>query len=157
MVSFLMKCPQCVAMIPKGGPCPDCHWSEKHEGDVPTDQGTMLEFARRQKIHTRNYGVFMMLTLGTGLIGLLTAIMWIFVIYNGSLIAFFLVALFTVLTGVLSVVLAMSRKLFPVNLNCPSCDIGLEELMMSGDHCPSCDVQLKPTADQSPELMASAR
>jgi len=26
--SFLMDCPQCGLTIPKGGPCPDCHWSE---------------------------------------------------------------------------------------------------------------------------------
>jgi hypothetical protein len=85
----------------------------------------------------------MVLMLGTGFIGLLTAVMWCRVIYAGSLIAFVAIGLLTVATGVFSGLLAWAKKVFPVDLNCPSCEIRLDELGVLGSHCPNCSALLK--------------
>jgi hypothetical protein len=148
MASFLMNCPQCNLMIPKGGPCPECHWSEKDEEDVALDRETLQEFARREMTHKRNYTIFMGLSLATALVGGITAFMWWKLIYLGDVIALVWIGLLTVLTGVLSVMLTFSRKLFPVELNCPSCDIRLDELQPQDGHCPNCSAPLRLEASQ---------
>jgi hypothetical protein len=130
-------------MIPKDGPCPDCHWSDKGEAGAELDRDTVLAFALGRKKHTRNYAIFMVLIFATGFVGLVTAVMWFRVIYSGSLIAFVAIGLLTVATGILSVVLAWAKKVFPVDLNCPSCDIRLDELGALGSHCPSCSALLQ--------------
>lgn len=143
MTSFFMNCPQCGVMIPKGSPCSDCRWSEGGEVAAVPSQDLIQAFSFRQKIHAFNFAVSMILMFATGLIGLLTAYMWFRVIYFGNVSAFMLIGFLTVLTGVLSVVTACSKKLFPVDLNCPACDIRLDEVGLEGDHCPSCPAQLK--------------
>ena len=141
--SFLMNCPQCGVMIPKGGPCSDCHWSENAEAAEDSDQNVVREFAARRQTHLRNYAIFMSLTFAAGLVGLITAVMWFMVIYRGSLVAFDLIGLFTVAAGLLGVITANAGRLFPIDLKCPSCDIRLDELGTDGDHCPNCSAQLK--------------
>ncbi len=141
--SFLMNCPQCAVMIPKDGPCPDCHWSENAEAVGDAGQDMTREFAARRQVHFRNFAIFMVIMFATGLVGLTTAYMWIRLIYLGDIVAFFLIGFLTVATGILGVVLACARRWFPVDLNCPSCDIRLDELGISCDHCPNCDAQLK--------------
>ena len=143
MVSFLRNCPQCGSMIAKDGPCPDCHWTDKVQEDETLDYEIALEFSRREKIATRNYAIFMVLMLGTGLIGLLTAAAWLKLIFTGDIFALIWIVLFTILTGGLSVMLALSKKLFPTHLNCPTCGIPLEELPADASHCPSCNIQLR--------------
>ena len=141
--SFLMDCPQCGSTIPKGGPCAGCHWSENAEAAGDSDQDTVRAFAARRQVHLRNYAIFMILMFATGLVGLITAAMWVKVIYFGDLVAFVLIGFLTAATGILGVMLACARRLFPVDLNCPSCNIRLDELGTDCDHCPNCSVQLK--------------
>jgi len=142
MSSFLMKCPQCSTMIAKGNPCPDCNWSDKGEEERQADLHLAEEFARRQKTHTRNYAVYMVLMIGTGLIGLLTAYMWFRFIYFGDVVAFVRIGLLTVLTAGLGVVLKFSKKICPIDLNCPACNVRLDQLGVPTDQCPSCSAQL---------------
>ena len=143
MKSFLIDCPQCGVMIAKDMPCPECQWVDQGDDSAEKDRLTMQLFSRRMRIHKRNYAVFMILTLATGLIGMLTAVMWALVIYRGSLIALVGVGLMTVLSGVLAVLLFCSKKLFPTELYCPACDIQLDQLGTIGAKCPSCYAQLK--------------
>ena len=142
MTSFLMSCPQCGLTIAKGSPCVDCHWSDKPEAAM-LDQETTRAFARRQTVHVRNYAVFMVLMFGTGLVALLTSFMWIRIIYLGSVVAFFWLTCLSLATGVLSVLLVCAKKLFPVDLNCPCCNLRLDELGTEDNHCPGCDARLK--------------
>jgi hypothetical protein len=141
--SFLMNCPQCGLMIPKGGPCAECHWSENAGTAKDSDQDMVRAFAARRQVHLRNYAIFMVLTFATGLVSLITAFMWFKVIYFGDLVAFVLIGLLTAATGILGVTTACAKKLLPVDLNCPSCDIRLDELGTDGDHCPNCSARLK--------------
>jgi hypothetical protein len=130
-------------MIPTGGPCPDCHWSDQGEAGAELHHHTVVAFALRRKTHTRNYAIFMVLMFATGFIGLLTAYMWCRVIYSGCLLSFVAIGLLTVVTGVLSVMLTWAKKWFPVDLNCPACNIRLDELGTLGNHCPSCSALLQ--------------
>ncbi|MEA1950015.1 MAG: hypothetical protein U9N87_01430 [Planctomycetota bacterium] len=141
--SFLMNCPQCGLTIPKGGPCEVCRWTEDTETANDFNQDLVREFAARRKVHFRNYAIFMVLAFVTGFVSLITAFMWFRVIYLGDIVAFVLVGFLTVTTGILGVMAACVRKLFPVDLNCPSCDIRLDELGTDGDYCPNCSAQLK--------------
>lgn len=141
--SFLMDCPQCGLMIPKGGPCTECHWSENAGAAEDSDLGVVRAFAERRRVHRRNYAIFMLLMLTAGLVSLITAFMWIKVIYLGDVVAFLLIGLLTVASGILGVTTACAKKLFPVDLNCPSCDIRLDELGTDYDHCPNCSARLK--------------
>ncbi len=141
--SFLMSCPQCGVMIPKGGPCADCHWSENAETARDSDQDMVRAYAARRRVHLINYVIFMVLAFAAGFVSLITAIMWFLVIYLGDIIAFVLIGFLTVASGILGVMAACARKLFPVDLNCPSCDIRLDEFGTDGGHCPNCSVQLK--------------
>jgi len=141
--SFLMDCPQCGSMIPKGGPCPECHWSENAAAAEDSDREMVGSFAARRRVHVRNYAIFMVLALTTGLVSLITAFMWIRVIYLGDILAFVLIGLLTVASGILGVTTSCAKKLFPVDLNCPSCEIRLDELGTDGDHCPNCGARLK--------------
>lgn len=141
--SFLMQCPQCGLTIPKGGPCAGCHWSENAEATGVSDQETVRAFAAGRQVHVRNYAIFMILTFATGLVGLLTAFMWFKAIYLGDVVAFVWIALFTGATGILGAMLAWTKKWFPIELNCPSCGIRLDELGTDGDHCPNCSARLK--------------
>lgn len=157
MSSFLQKCPQCSAMIAKGHPCPECHWSEQSEpapataaagggggGEaVALSVDAIHEYSQREKTHIRNYAIFMVLMLGTGLIGLLTAYMWFRFLYLGDIGALLRVGLLTLITGGLGVLLKFSKKLCPIDLNCPSCGVQLDQVGLNGNHCPGCSAQLK--------------
>lgn len=143
MVSFLMNCPQCGVMIPKDRPCPDCHWSDRDEGTAVSDQSIVREFARRLRKHSRNYAIFMMLMFASGLVSLLTAVMWCLVIYRGSTGAFLLVGVLTVATGILNALLYCSKKLFPVDVLCPACDLHLQDPSLVDHDCPSCGALLR--------------
>lgn len=143
MVSFFMSCPQCGASIPKDGPCTACNWSDRGEDAAVIDQATVEAYALRFRTHATNYAVYMVLMFGTGLLGVLTAYMWWRVIYTGSVGAFLMIGLLTVATGMSSVVLFFAKKLFPVDLNCPACNIRLDEVGTNGNHCPNCSAQLK--------------
>lgn len=148
MATFLRKCEQCGVMIARGHACPECHWCEQPEGEAETARPpmaeTLHEFARRERAHMRNYAIFMMLMIGTGLIGLLTGWMWIRFIFFGSIRAFFLIGFFTLVTGGLAVMLKLSKKMFPTELLCPGCDVRLDQMGTIGDNCPSCSAVLKP-------------
>jgi hypothetical protein len=85
----------------------------------------------------------MVLVLATGLVALLTSGMWFRLMYLGDWSAILSIGLLTVATGILSVLLACAKKLFPVDLNCPSCEVRLDELGALGKHCPSCSALLK--------------
>ena len=141
--SFLMQCPQCGLMIPKGGPCAECHWSENAGTAEDSDQDTVRLFSARRRVHVRNYAIFMVLMLTTGLVSLITAFMWFRFMYLGDIVAFVLIGLLTVASGILGVTTSCAKKLFPFDLNCPSCEIRLDELGTDVDHCPNCSARLK--------------
>lgn len=96
------------------------------------------EFAARYAVHYRNKGVAMMMTLALGFVGLITALLWGLVMYRGSLIAFLLVGVFSVMTGVLTAVRFFCDRWYPTHLLCPSCDSHLEALNRIGEECPAC-------------------
>ena len=141
--SFLMDCPQCGLMIPKGGPCEACHWTENEGTAEDCNRDIVQAYARRRKVHFRNYTIFMLLAFTTGFVSLITASMWFRVIYLGDIVAFVLIGVLTVMSGFLAVVSACVKKLLPVDLKCPSCDIRLDELGINRDYCPNCGVPLK--------------
>jgi len=141
--SFLMKCPQCGLTIPKGGPCEDCHWAENAEAAGDSDRDMVQAFAARRQVHLRNYAIFMVSAFASGLVGLITAYMWFKVMYLGDIVAFLLIGFLTVATGILGVTAAYAKKWFPIELNCPSCDIRLDELGTDGGYCPNCSARLK--------------
>jgi len=141
--SFLMDCPECGLTIPKGGPCEECHWSENAEAARDSDQDLVRAYAARRRVHVRNFAIFMVLVLAAGFVALITALMWFLVIYFGDLQAFLLIGFLTVASAILGAGAACAKKLFPVDLNCPSCNIRLDELGTDGDHCPNCRARLK--------------
>ena len=85
----------------------------------------------------------MVLAFATALVAMLTACMWFRFMYFGSVGAFLMIGVLTLFAGGLSVVTAFSKKLFPTALNCPACEIRVDELGLDGNHCPNCSVQLK--------------
>ena len=143
MVSFLTNCPECGAMIAKDTACPECDWSDQNQEDAVIDQATMLEFARRMRVHARNYVLFMVLMFAAGLVSLLTVVMWFFVIYRGHIGAFVMVGVLTVFTGGLNTLLWFSKKVFPVDVFCPACNLQLLDLEMVDRCCPSCSAHLR--------------
>lgn len=169
MSSFLMNCPQCNAMIAKGYPCPECHWSEQAataaavNSSAVDDSGggvavatapsagtavalnldALQEFGNREKAHIRNFAIHMALMLGTGLIGLLTAYMWFRFLYLGDVMAIIRVGVLTFITAGLGLLLTYSKKLFPVDLNCPSCGVRIDQVGLNRGHCPGCSAHLK--------------
>jgi hypothetical protein len=130
-------------MIAKDMPCPDCHWSEAAEGDEQPTGDLPQEYARRESLHKRNYMAFMVIMLATGFVSLLTAVMWVRFIYRGSIAAFFWIILLTMAAAALGVALKFSKKWFPVDLNCPACNVRLDQLGLSGSDCPACSARLK--------------
>jgi predicted amidophosphoribosyltransferase len=144
MVSFLTSCPECGSSIAKDSPCPNCHWTSGNSNQSSVNGDTIAQFAEREAMHRRNYGIFMLLSFATGFVGLLTALMWVLVIFRGSLLAFVGIGVFTVLTGILSCVLYAAKRMFPTELNCPGCEIRLDELGPVQPQCPNCGAQLKP-------------
>ena len=143
MTSLLMDCPQCGLTIPNGGPCADCHWSENAEAARDSDQDMVQAFAARRRVHVRNYTIFMVLAFAAGLVALITAVMWFMVIYFGDLVAFVSIGFLTLAAGILGAMATCAKKWFPVDLNCPSCDIRLDELGTDGGHCPNCSARLQ--------------
>ncbi len=106
-------------------------------------EATVQEFTRRIKVHARNNLIFMMLMLVAGLVSLVTAGMWILVIYRGNLGMLVLIGLLTLVAGGLNALLWFSRKVFPVDVFCPACDVHLMDLDMVDRSCPSCAVDLR--------------
>lgn len=151
MTSFLATCQRCGTTIAKGSPCPDCRWSEDGpSSDVSASHDdTLTDFALRYQVHKRNYLVFMLLSFTAGLIGLITAVMWAMVIFRGSLLAFISIGFFTILTGVLAGFSYLARQWMPYELNCPNCEIRLDELGPVPSVCPSCSAQLMLDPSQS--------
>jgi hypothetical protein len=145
MASLLMPCPQCRSMIAKGYPCPDCNWSEQVESDGTPDADFVAEYAHREKMHLRNYTLYMILMLGTGLVGALTAYMWFRFMYMGSIRAFIMVGFLTILTAGLGVAVKFSGNFWPTRFNCPACDVRLDQIGLSGESCPGCSIRLKST------------
>lgn len=160
MASMLRNCPGCGVMIAKGHPCPECYWSEappeaepdeNADPNAPRQQAPTIvdlfeEYSFREKQHVRNYAVFMALMLGTGLIGLFTAIMWVRVIYLGDVGAFLRIGLLTLVSAGLGVLLKFSKTLFPTDLLCPDCDVRVDQLGLIKGHCSGCNAYLKRTA-----------
>ena len=130
-------------MIAKDSPCPECEWSGGTREDTVLGEAIMQDFALRMSVHARNYMIFMVLMLAAGLVSLLTAVMWFFVIYRGHIGAFVMVGVLTLVTGGLNVLLWYSRKVFPVDVYCPACNLHLVDLDMVDRYCPSCAVHLR--------------
>src|SRR5438105_14483361 len=106
MSMFFTKCSQCGSMIPKDSTCPNCRYTPPREDGSSPAADFLDEFARRHGRHTMNYSIFMGLILATGVVGVITGILWVRVMYFGSVVAFVLIGVMTVLTVVLSGVLA---------------------------------------------------
>lgn len=141
---FFAKCPQCGSMIPKDAPvCPNCRHSSQEPETQQQDRALLEEYGRRHSRHVRNYTIFMSLILATGVIGALTAFLWLRVIYRGHIGAFLLIGFMTICTAILGGLLAVSQTLFPHHLNCPSCNTRLDELGLTDGHCPNCNNRLR--------------
>ena len=141
-MGFLENCPGCGTMIAKGSPCPQCKQSDTSP-PLPEEAGLMTEYERRRGLHTRNYTIFMLLMFGTGLVGLYTAWLWIRIIYRGDVIAFVFLVLANIFLIGLGFSLKMAKTWFPTALNCPQCDVRLDELGLNGDCCPGCQARLR--------------
>jgi hypothetical protein len=151
-MNFLVNCPRCGNWIARGSVCPNCHY----EGDPPKDESNpddpeappkpnyAVEYWRRHRRHMRNYVIFMGLILATGVVGLYTAYLWWRVIFTGSIGAFVLIGVATVLTFILGGLITTSKQLFPREMYCPACNVRLDELGLNRGRCPSCNVLLRP-------------
>jgi hypothetical protein len=131
-------------MIAKGGTCPECRWSEKGEagGNGEATEAFIEEYERRKAEHTKNYTIFMTLMFGFGLIGLLIAWMWIMAIYRGNVLAMIMLIPLHIILGVLGFMIKMSKRMFPTDINCPNCDLRVDELGLDAGCCPGCKAQL---------------
>jgi hypothetical protein len=151
-MGFLVNCARCGNWIARGSVCPNCHY----EGDQPAEQSNpddseaspkpnyAVEYWHRRRRHMRNYVIFMVLILATGVVGLYTAYLWWRVIFTGSIGAFVLIGVATVVTFILGGLIAASKQLFPREMYCPACNVRLDELGLNHGRCPSCNVLLRP-------------
>ena len=143
-------------MHAKGFPCPDCGHQAGGENSSQ-DAELIAEFSQRLQAHQRNSAISMLLKLATGLCGMLTAGCWFRIIYFGSIGAFILVGLLSVLSAALTSVVLLSEKWFPTNLECPNCQARLDKYGEFGDDCPSCykqlrgDIELPEEQEATPE------
>lgn len=96
----------------------------------------------------------MMLRFIAGFVGLLTAILWFFVIFYGSIRALILVGLLSVVSFILGGAVFLSEKWFPTALHCPSCDLQLDKFGGVGNECPQCQVKLRGTAEDLQQAYA---
>ena len=144
MSSFLSKCQKCGAMIAKGGTCPECRWSEKGEaeGGGAASEEMIEEYQRRKGTHTKNYTIFMVLMFGAGLAGVLIASCWTLAIFRGSILAMIMLIPLHIILAVLGFMLKMSKRMFPTDINCPNCDLRVDELGLDAGCCPGCKAQL---------------
>ena len=139
----MSKCPQCGVSCVKDAPCPECGWQEQGEEAAETDLQTVALFADRLRVHRRNYAAYMVLMFAAGLIGLITAFMWLRLIFLGDVIAFFIIVFATIISACLAGLLFCSEKFLPTNLNCPKCEMEMEQLGFDGDRCPGCGALLR--------------
>ncbi len=129
-------------MHAKAFPCPDCG---HQAGGEQSSQNVELiaEFANRLQIHQRHSAISMLLKLAAGLCGMLTAFCWFRIIYFGSIAAFILVGLLSLLSAGLTSAVLLSERWFPTDLECPNCQARLDKYGEFGDDCPSCNSQLR--------------
>lgn len=140
-MQFLVKCPQCGTMIASDSTCPNCRYSG-NQPKAEEDSSKVEEYQRRQKLHVRNYTIFMALALLTGLVGLYTAYLWLRAIYLGDVGAFLQIGVMTVVAAILGALTAYTKKRFSYEVHCPSCNTRLDELGLNEGRCPACDVRL---------------
>lgn len=143
MTSMLTRCPECGVTYAKDTVCPDCGYSDRGEAGVEQDRETVTAFAERLRVHRRNYAAYMVLMFATGLFGMFTSYLWLKVIFTGDVIAFVLIGVCTVLTGISTLLLIFSEKFLPKHLNCPQCEMSLDELGFEGTTCPGCTALLR--------------
>lgn len=133
-------------MMAKDHPCPDCGFSEG--GQAPAyNLEVMTEFAKRHKEHSRNFGISMLLRFIAGFVAMVTAGLWFFVIFRGSIFALILVGLLSVVSAILGAAVFLAEKWFPTALHCPSCELRLDKLGGSGNECPQCQAKLRGTVE----------
>jgi hypothetical protein len=146
MSSFLDKCKKCGSMIAKGTPCPNCHYSEKDQGEGGGGGPALMgEYRRRHRIHIRNYAIFMGLILAAGLLGAGTGAIWWRRIGHGvpggaGLILVVGLALLSLLAMVL---VPVARIYLPHALHCPGCEVRLDEMKLNDGCCPGCHARLE--------------
>jgi hypothetical protein len=152
--SLLAKCSKCGNMIAKGTRCPECRYSENEEDQ---DEERQYELARQYQEdvhrHKKNYTTFMILMLLTGFFGLVTAVMWVMLIFRGRIIgpgfvfgpvgSFICLGLANLIVVILGYLTNVSKKLFPIEINCPVCGIRLDEVGLEDDGCPGCKNRLR--------------
>lgn len=97
----------------------------------------------------------MLLKLGTGFCGMVTATCWFRIIYFGSISAFILVGLLSMLSTALTAVTVLSERWFPTALQCPQCDARLDKYGEFGDDCPSCHNLLRGELEDVVECEAT--
>ncbi|MDP7017492.1 MAG: serine/threonine-protein kinase [Pirellulaceae bacterium] len=141
--TYLMSCPQCGFIIPPGSHCAVCEWSENAEGTGERGEVIARAFAARRRVHLRNLTISMALQLATGLGGLMTLGMWGVMMVVGPIIGIVLLGAMTAGAASLALLTAGVRKLLPVDLKCPACEVRLDELTFVDDHCPYCDSRLR--------------
>jgi hypothetical protein len=143
VASFFSKCEQCGNLIPTGSSCPRCRQPKAAEGSERNESSFIDEYRRRQQRHITNFTIYMILMFGTGVVGVLTAVMWFMFIFLGSVLAAFLLIPLNIGLVIMGIMLKAADRLLPTNVNCPSCSVRLDELGLNGGCCPGCHARLK--------------
>jgi hypothetical protein len=162
-MSFSMfdKCLKCGTMIVKGQACPNCKTSAEGYGSVADVDSFKAEYESRRQLHVRNYTIYMVLMMGLAMLSLLIG----FLIYGemgsryaqraqgamfmhtglagDNLTMLLILCGLGVLWVVMSVLLYLRKSLFPIALNCPKCDVRLDEIGLTDGYCPGCQTQLR--------------
>jgi hypothetical protein len=134
-------------MYATGAICPNCRHSDNPEaaaGQTQRQEEILTEYQRRHSAHMRNYTAFMILMFGTGILGIISAVLWFRFIFRGDVLAAILLIPTNIFLLILGYMLKISKRLLPVELNCPGCDVRIDELGLNSGHCPSCHVRLRP-------------
>jgi hypothetical protein len=156
-VSMFDKCPKCSNLIVKGQACPTCRTDPDGSGSTPEGESFRAEYETRRRLHVRNYTIYMVLMMGLGLVSLSLGAL-VYTSMGGrfaaratahasgqsiSLVMLLAYCGLGVLWVVFSVLLYLRKLLFPIELNCPKCDIRLDEIGMTDDCCPGCRALLR--------------
>ncbi len=141
MVSFLTNCPDCGNLIAKNSACGNCGSCEL-AGEAGALAAFATEFGRRQKLHNRNYAIYMTLTMLTGFLAMTSGALW-YRLFFGNATAILAIAIIAILALIVGVASRFANVWFPIALHCPACDARVDEVGLDGPYCPSCNILLR--------------
>jgi len=149
-MGLLMKCPQCSNTI-GGLPCPNCHYSDKPADDAQ-DLALREDYRRRKELHVRNYAIWMWLLFALVADSFFLMIVgWFFRRRRwgvqpagfGTSFELEIASLVLIVAWIgLAVAVTRCKRWFPTELNCPSCNVRLDELKLESEYCPGCNIKL---------------